>query len=114
VLPDVLIYASSVWATEPRSRPGANRATALMLSCRQARAVEQGAASPLVLRLEREDNRWLGPPFPPDRGMARESALTTKVAERSGDQLVDEAAAASPALRAGRDERAAALCGCGL
>jgi hypothetical protein len=32
VLPDVLIHASSVWATEPRSRSGVNRASALMLS----------------------------------------------------------------------------------
>jgi hypothetical protein len=32
VLPDVLIRASFVRATEPRSRPGVNHATALMLS----------------------------------------------------------------------------------
>jgi len=44
VLLDVLMLASSVWATEPRSRSGVNRATALMLSVSSSPTVERGAS----------------------------------------------------------------------
>jgi hypothetical protein len=37
---------------------------------------------PLVFLVEREEDRSLGPPFPPDRGTARESARTTQVGRK--------------------------------
>src|SRR5512133_4169024 len=110
VFPDVLIQASSVWATEPRPRSGVNRATALMLSSSPTRPVQEGAATPLVLRLEREENCSLEPPFPSDRGWRGRALAPPGWQKGAGDQPVDETEAAPAALRLACAERWAALC----
>jgi hypothetical protein len=110
VLPDMLIHASSVWATEPRSRPGVKRATAVMLSLSPTDRLSRGRQPRLysVLKGRRIVCRGLlSHLIVAWRGRALAQPRWQKGAVH---QLVEENEAAPPALCAGRAGRWAALC----